>query len=212
MISISGIKYQEELEQMPYFNKKEAAALIGKQGRNLDKKITQLKKIGYLKTIRKGIYVSSAYADKESGESYMQFIANILRSPSYISTEYVMAREGLIPESVYWVTSVTVKSSRKYSNFLGNFLYRSIKKPLFLGIEEKSWDNNIIYMASKAKAVFDYFYLKSTYNIRADIHDARINWDNFSEDDLLELEKYVKVSKSIKMSNILKIIKKYHVS
>lgn len=137
MISISGIKYQEELEQMPYFNKKEAAALIGKQGRNLDKKITQLKKIGYLKTIRKGIYVSSAYADKESGESYMQFIANILRSPSYISTEYVMAREGLIPESVYWVTSVTVKSSRKYSNFLGNFLYRSIKKPLFLGIEEK---------------------------------------------------------------------------
>lgn len=197
---------------MPYFNKKEAAVVIGKQGKNLDKKIAQLGRIGYLKTIKNGLYVSGTYVDKEPGELYMQFVANILRSPSYISTEYVMAKEGLIPESVYWITSVTTKSSRKYSNFLGNFSYRNIKKPLFFGFRQVSWNGNIIYTASKAKALFDYFYLKSTYNIKADVYDARINWDNFSEDDLLELTEYVKLSKSIKMNNILKVIKKYHVS
>lgn len=197
---------------MPYFNKKEAAVLIGKQGKNLDKKIAQLRKIGYVKTMKNGLYVSAVYADKEFGESYMQFMANILRSPSYISIEYVMAREGLIPESVYWVTSITIKSSRKYSNFLGNYLYRNIKNSLFFGFKEKNWNNNSIYIASKAKAVFDYFYLKSTYNSRADVYDARINWDNFSEDDVSEFEKYVKLSKSIKMNTILKVIKKDYVS
>ena len=212
MVSISGIEYQKELEQLPYFNKNEAAVVIGKRGKNLDKKIARLSKIGYLKTIKKGLYVSAVYADSESGESYMQFVANILRSPSYISTEYVMAREGLIPESVYWITSITIKSSRKYSNFLGNYSYRNIKKSLFLGFEEKNWNNNIIYIASKAKALFDYFYLKSTYNIKADVYDTRINWDNFSKDGLLEFEKYVMLSKSIKMNNILKAIKKYYVS
>jgi hypothetical protein len=35
MISISGIKYQKELEAIPYFNKKQAGILIGKKGRNL---------------------------------------------------------------------------------------------------------------------------------------------------------------------------------
>jgi len=212
MISISGIEYQEELEKLPFFNKNTACILIGKQGKNLDKKIAQLGRIGYLKTIKKGMYVSTGYVDKELGESYMQFMANVLRSPSYISAEYVLAREGLIPESVYWITSITIKSSRKYSNFLGNYLYRNIKNSLFLGFKEKNWNNTIIYTASKAKALFDYFYLKSTYNIRADVYDARINWDNFSEDDLLELVKYVKLSKSIKMNNILNVIKKYYVS
>ena len=95
---------------------------------------------------------------------------------------------------------------------MGNYSYRNIKDSLFLGFKEKNWNNNIIYIASKAKALFDYLYLKSTYNIKADVYDARINWDNFSEDDLLELTKYVKLSKSIKMNNILKVVKKYYVS
>ena len=149
MISISGIEYQKELEQLPYFNKKEAAVLIGKQGKNLDKKIAQLARIGYLKTLKKGMYVSGTYVDKESGELYLQFAANILRSPSYISTEYVLAREGLIPESVYWITSVTIKSSRKYSNFLGNYSYRNIKLSLFLGFKEKRWNGLLHYLPHK---------------------------------------------------------------
>lgn len=212
MISISGIEYQKELEQLPYFNKNEAVVLIGKQGKNLDKKIAQLTRIGYLKTFKKGLYTSSVYADKEVGESYMQFTANILRFPSYISTEYVMALEGLIPESVYWVTSITLKSTRKYSNFLGNFSYRNIKNSLFLGFKEKNWNSNIVYIASKAKALFDYFYFKKMYNTKADIYDTRINWGNFSGDDLLEFDKYVKLSKSIKMKNIFEILKEDYVS
>lgn len=209
MISISGIKYQEELEKMPFFSKNEAGILIGKKGKNLDKKIAQLTKIGYLLNLKKGLYVSSVYVDRTEKEPYAEYIANILRTPSYVSTEYVLAKQGLIPESVFAVTSITLKTPRNYSNFLGNFYYRNIKKELFCGFEVRIWDGIMVYVASKAKALFDYFYLKKIRNVEADVFDTRINWDEFSFKDLKEFKRYVGLSKSIKMNKVLTAIEKY---
>ena len=61
MISISGIQYQNELNSLPYFNKNQAALLIGKKGKNLDKKLEQLKRIGYLKSLKNNYYVTEPY-------------------------------------------------------------------------------------------------------------------------------------------------------
>lgn len=208
MISISGIEYQKELQLLPYFNKSAALVLIGKKGKNLDKKVAQLTKIGYLETLKKGLYVSSAYVEKVPKEPYVEFIANILKTPSYISSEYVLAKEGLIPESVFLVTSITTKTPRSFSNFLGAFSYKNIKLELFTGYRESFWEDKIIYIATKAKALFDYFYLKKMENIEREVYDSRINWNNFSQDDLNEFEKYVTVSSSGKMINILRWVKK----
>jgi len=54
---IYGIKYQEELEKLPLFNKKTAEVLIGKKGKNLDQKILSLLNQGYLISLKKGWYV-----------------------------------------------------------------------------------------------------------------------------------------------------------
>ena len=203
--------YQKELELLPYFNKDAASVLIGKSGKNLDKKIAQLTKIGYLETLKKGFYVSSAYGEKVPKEPYIEFVANILRTPSYISSEYVLAKEGLIPESVFSVTSITTKTPRSFSNFLGTFLYKNIKSELFTGYRESFWEDKIVYIATKAKALFDYFYLKKMGNIEREIYDSRINWGNFSRDDLEEFEKYTIDLSGRKMINILSWIKKNYV-
>src|SRR3990167_6547201 len=42
-------------------------------------------------------------------------IANRLYAPSYISFEYAMSRYGLIPESVYAVTSATSRITRTFT-------------------------------------------------------------------------------------------------
>ena len=211
MISISGIKYQKELELLPYFNKNAASVLIGKKGRNLDKKIARLTKIGFLQTLKKGLYVSSAYVEKVSKEQYIEFVANLLKTPSYISSEYVLAKEGLIPESVFSVTSITTKTPRPFSNFLGSFLYKNIKQDFFTGYRESFWQDKIIYIATKAKALFDYFYLKKMENIEQGIYDSRINWGSFSQDNLKEFEKYVSLTHSRKMMNVLKCVRKNYV-
>ena len=45
-------------------------------------------------------------------------------------------------------------------------------------------------------------------NIEQEIYDSRINWNNFSQDDLKEFEKYVTATSGKKMVNILRWIKK----
>jgi len=209
MISISGIEHQEELEALPYFTKPAAGLLIGKKGKNLDKKIGRLSQIGFLKTLKKGMYTSSPFYESADKELYAQYLANRLRQPSYLSLEYVLAKEGLIPESVYSLTSVTLKTPRSYTNFIGNFTYRNIRKPLFCGYAVKKWQGKKIYLAGKAKALFDYFYLNEAADLEKGVVDARINPEALTGKDLAELAGYVSLAKSRKMVKILQIIKTY---
>lgn len=213
MISISGIRYQEKLELLPYFNKKAASLLIGKEGRNLDKKMGRLVEMGYLIVLKKGLYVTSAFLDKTNRELYSEYIANVLRVPSYVSLEYVLAKEGLIPETVFGITSLTVKTPRDYTSALGNFIYKNIKAELFTGYARKEWQDKVIYTASRAKALFDFLYLKSMPKTAEGVADLRVNWDNFGKNDLAEFCDYVDLSKSKKMFSVLVEIKSLnHVS
>ena len=212
MIGISGIKNQNKLEQLPYFNKRTAGFLIGKQGRNLDRKLEQLTKKKYLIRLKKGLYVTeSQLLSLEDKKGYGEYIANILRYPSYLSLEYVLSANNLIPEAVNVWTSITVKSSRVYSNDLGSYIYRNIKSELFVGFVKKDTGKLKVSVATLAKALFDYLYLKRNLNenLSYDLRDGlRINWDLFSKNDLNEFGKYVALSCSKKMMKVNKIIKK----
>lgn len=212
MISISGIKNQKELEDLPYFNKNTAGILIGKEGKNLDAKISQLTEKGYLITLKNGLYVTSIYYEKERNNPlYREYIANILRYPSYLSLEYVLFINNVIPESTYSLTSVTIKSSRTYTNELGTFIYQNMKDELFTGFQRKSYRFSEIAIATKSKALFDYLYLKSNLNkdIMEDLKDGlRINWEVFTKTDLAEFKTYVDLSESLKMRSVLSNIEK----
>ena len=209
MISIPGIEYQKELESLPFFTKSQARLLIGKTGRNLDAKLAQLKKVGYLVPLKKNLHVSDPYYQQTNRLFYGEYLAGILRSPSYLSLEYILAKESLIPEGVVNFTSITLKSSRAYGNAIGTFLYRNLKSDLFTGYIENSWEDKIIRRATLAKALFDWLYLQKLPHPRSDLaSDLRVNWDRFSPSDIKEFAGYVKLSSSSKMSRILKIIQK----
>ncbi|MDP3994619.1 MAG: hypothetical protein Q8P91_02215 [bacterium] len=208
MISISGIEYQKELEALPYFNKITAGILIGKQGKNLDKKISQLTRKQYFLTLKKGLYVSSAYAGKADKKMYLEYLANILRYPSYLSLEYALSEYGLIPEGILVLTSVTVKSGRAFDNSLGAFSYRSIKPELFSGFVQKDFADKKIKIAPPAKALFDFLYLRKMADMERELKSSlRINWEVLNEGDLKEFAGFVQESRSPKMKKVLKIIK-----
>ena len=68
-----------------------------------------------------------------------------------------------------------------------------------------------MYIATKAKALFDFLYLKRnlSQDYRYELNEGlRINWDAFTVEDLGEFENLVRVSKSIKLGRFLKEIKK----
>ncbi len=205
----------EYIDKLPYFNKVTLGVALGKSGQNLDYWIKTRLKSGEIIALKKGLFVSKMYVARieESSstyEKYIQFLANILRYPSYISLEYMLGIYGIIPEGIYVVTSITTKSSRLFTNKLGNFRYQNIKQDLFRGYKEFDYKNNSVRLATKAKALFDTIYLRSFGNssLEYELNEGlRLNLDDFSKDDINEFKKYVDLSGSAKMRKALKILK-----
>lgn len=197
------------MENKPYLTKIELGVLLEKKERNLDKKISQMIRDEALIPLKKGLYLNRIFYLKNK-INIEEYLSNIIFYPSYISLEYVLAKEGLIPESVFVYTCVTLKTTRQFNNKLGSFTYRKIKEKLFTGFVQKSYyDNYKIKIASKAKALFDYLYYKHLKALN-EINDLRINWKNLDKVDLQEFLYYVDLSESKKMMKIYKFMKKRH--
>ncbi len=100
-------------------------------------------------------------------------IANKLYQPSYISFETALSHYGIIPETVYTVTSATTKKSTEISAQHSNFKYYKIKKNLFFGYRPQKINNKTIIMAEAEKALLDYIYIlslkKGVFNSRLDL-------------------------------------------
>ncbi|MDO8610656.1 MAG: hypothetical protein Q7R95_08985 [bacterium] len=209
MGSITETENRELLENKPYFTKIELSVLLEKKGKNLDKKILQLTKNTNLISLKNGFYITKTYKTK-APTNYNEYLSNVLYYPSYLSLEYVLQKEGVLPESVMVYTSITNKTTKRFNNVLGSFNYRSIQKELFVGYQEVDfWQEYKIKIATKAKALFDFLYLKSFKNISflETINDLRLNYEVILETDLDEFEKYTNLINSPKMKKILKILR-----
>lgn len=209
MGSISKTENIKLLENKPYLTKTELSFLLDKKGKNLDKKILQLTKNNYLVSLKNGFYVTKTYITR-APINIGEYISNILCYPSYLSLEYVLQKEGVLPELVMVYTAITNKITKRFDNALGQFSYRSIQKDLFTGYQEiEFWQGYKIKVATKAKALFDFLYLKSFKNAPfvEIINDLRLNYEVISNNDLDEFEKYVKIISSPKMIRILKILR-----
>lgn len=208
------LKLKEMLEKLAYYTKQNLNLYLNKEGESLNYWIKKLINKGLLIPIKKGFYISSFYLDKvnekNETEEYLEYLAGIVRYPSYISLEYALAKYGLIPESVFRITSISKKTTRKYDSKLIAFSYRKIKENLFVGFIEKKYGRQTIRFATPSKALFDYLYLKKfasdpeieNYLLKT----GRINWRALEPTDKKLFSKYVDLSLSKKMNKILKIL------
>lgn len=196
------------MEQLPYFNKVTLGEMLKKEGENLNYWVKELLKKGEIISLKKGLYVGKDYLlslSKNPGlmEKYLEYLANVIRYPSYISLEYALSKYGIIPEGVYAITSITTKTGRTYKNKLGSFIYKSIRGDLFNGFNIIDFENQRIKFATKAKALFDLLYFRKAGNF----NDMRINWDQFDENDRQEFKKIVFESGSYKIKKLLRKLK-----
>lgn len=171
-------------------------------------------KKGDLVAVKKGEYILKDRYDKEQAKDlFLEYIANQLISPSYISVEYVLAKYQLLSEPVNTITSITVKSTREINNSIGVFRYYSIRKPLFNGYQIKYFYSAPVLEAEKSKALFDYLYLrfvKSRTVEKEDIENLRVNWKNFNQDDFKKADSYVSLSGNKNIIRAFGIIKKLY--
>ena len=133
---------------------------------------------GYIKKLIRGYYFLS---DLETNENVLFQIANRLYSPSYVSLQTALSYFGLIPETVYGITSVSTRKTSRFGTPLGEFIYRTITPRMFFGYDLVKWHHKCFRMATVEKAIVDYFYLTPALREKNDFAALRINRDIFFE-------------------------------
>lgn len=114
----------------------------------------RLKKQGYVESIKRGLY-------KLSGEQISDlYLANKLYEPSYISLEFALSYHSVIPETVYEITSVTPKATRRFEALGKIYSYRKIKQAAFTGYTIKKQRGFSFQIADAEKAFVDLTYFR----------------------------------------------------
>lgn len=194
------------VKTLPYFNLDDLASLE-KNKVYLKILLSRYNNSGKAIRLKKGVYVAKNYIDwlEKSGgiSAYPEFLAGVLYSPSYLSLDYILYKHNILTEMPVNFTAVTKKKTASFSNNFGNFFYHKIKDKLFSGYETKKEGDFVIFRASKAKALFDWLYLrKNSIANKEAAKELRLNLLSFSAEDKKELAKYVNMEGSKKMKEI----------
>ncbi|PIS17214.1 MAG: hypothetical protein COT59_01920 [Candidatus Nealsonbacteria bacterium CG09_land_8_20_14_0_10_42_14] len=187
----------EQLNTLLHFSKKTVYQLgeqFGLKNTSVDTYISRFLKRKEIIQLKKGLYLAADFFNKNRGDiSYSFYLANILRTPSYVSSWTALQYYNLTTESIYTITSVTPKVTRVYKTKAGTFAYQSIKKELFsdFSLVKGKFD---FFVASPAKALFDLLYFKTHQfrgikfeDIKPLVEELRIDID---EMDKLEQGKF----------------------
>ena len=194
------------VKTLPYFSLDDLASLE-KNKVYLKILLSRYEKSGKAIRLKKGIYAAKDYIDglekSDKISAYLEFLAGVLYSPSYLSLDYILYKHNILTEMPVNFTAVTKKKTASFSNILGNFFYHKIKDELFSGYETKKEGDFVIFRATKDKALFDWLYLRKNSIVNKEAaKELRLNLFSFSAKDKKELAKYIKMEGSVKMKEI----------
>ncbi len=194
----------EQLKLLPHFNKNTLYQLgkqLGLKDSTIDTYISRFLKYKEILHLRNGLYISADFFEKNKNDiSYSFYLANIVRTPSYVSSWAALQYYNLATEATHSITSVTLKVTRDYPTKAGNFAYQSIKKDLFsdFSLVKGKFD---FYIASPSKALFDLLYFRTHQfrgvkieGVKMLIEELRIDIDEIEK---AEQEKFYLMLKKI---------------
>jgi hypothetical protein len=202
---------QDQTKNLLIFNKN-ALRKLEPQKDALDGNIKYWLKNKKIIALKKGLYVLTEKYQKETNKDlFIEYIANQLIKPSYLSTEYILAKYQILTESVNAITSVTTKINREIINSIASFRYYSISPKLFTGFKVKYFNDAPILEAKKSKALFDFLYfrfIKNTEPSNTAVKNLRLNWENISAKEFRKAWSYSKFINSQKIKELFKLIQK----
>jgi hypothetical protein len=197
------MKYQEFKNALnkPYFRKLD---ILIHSLTVFDYQLSLWKKKGYIESVKRDLFVFSDEKEKLSSEE----ISSMLYEPSYLSLEFVLGYYGIIPEMVFAKTAVTTKTTRKFSNGFGLFVYRHIQPKLFFGYVAVDTAFGKYLLAEPEKALLDYLYFNlGKINNEQDVAELRINKEELLKIiDQKKLETYLGEFGTKKLERVIRMI------
>lgn len=116
--------------------------------------VYRLKKQGRIQSVKRGLY---KLPDEQVSDL---FLANKLYEPSYVSLELALSYHRVIPETVYEITSVTQKTTRRFETLGKVYSYRRVKKAAFAGYTTGKQQGSSFLIADPEKAFVDLNYFR----------------------------------------------------
>jgi hypothetical protein len=163
-------------------------------------------KAGHLIALKKGIYMHHRFYERHRQEAaFSPMVSAILLPQSYLSLEYVLQLHNILTEVTYPVTAITMKNTRTITNLLGVFSYRHVQAGLYQGFSVVEAFGVPYAIASKAKALFDYLYLRPLLGALSHdnlAEDLRLNLEDFTFEEQEEYAGYIQHIDDIKMRGV----------
>ena len=181
--------YQKLVGKKYYvFSFEDLCAFYPRQQRSgLRQYLSRWKKQGWIGSLKKGLYELTFPENLRLPDL---FIANKLYEPSYVSLETALSHYSILPEVSMAVVSVTAKTTRRFKNTHGLFLYRSVRPEAFrgYGIEKQNGFNVLI--AEPEKALVDYLYFKTLRTGKFDPAAERLDPKRVARLNKKKLDRY----------------------
>ena len=188
------MQYQELKEKLKDFAVFTLADIRKIEANFYRSRLNEWQSKGYKKKLRRGYYL---FSDEPLSEESLFLIANHLYEPSYVSLEMAFSRYGLIPESVYAVTSVTSKKPSSFETPVATFSYRRIKSELLFGYRLLSFRNPKHKISPAEKTGLEYLYNHSDVANTAAFEGLRFNSETFlAKADMAKLSHYADAFKN----------------
>jgi predicted transcriptional regulator of viral defense system len=183
----------EQLKPLPRFTKSavhQFGEQLGLKNATVDVYISRFLKSKEIFQLKKGLYVTADFFNKNKDDaSYSFYLANVIRTPSYVSSWAALQYYDLATEAIHSVTSITPKVTRHYETKAGNFEYQSIKRELFSGFSLMKGKFDF-FIATPSKALFDLLYFKTHQfrgteykEIKTLIEELRIDIDEMDKEE-----------------------------
>jgi predicted transcriptional regulator of viral defense system len=208
----------QQLNQIHYFTIESYMQLTGLDETGKAKARNQLSRAaqsGQILRLKRGLYITANFYRAYHDDSrFLPVISQIIHPLSYVSSLYILQQENIIPEAVYRVTAINVKKTSEIENPIAIFTYQHIKTSLYLGFTFEEFLGHPYYIASPAKALFDYLYLRpiprSLRKQRVSLAtELRLNMDEWTNTQKEELSSYISLSRSEKMRMIFRNLEKH---
>jgi predicted transcriptional regulator of viral defense system len=206
---MNQVNLLNKINKFPYFTLQTVQKLLNLSNISTRIRINREVRNKNIIRIKPGLYVTKEYINSlQDKEAYFKYISNKIKYPSYISTETVLQKYGILTEAVFAITAISMKKTKTYTNDLGVFKYSKINEKLYPnGIKTKTINGFEILEATKSKALFDYLYLKlyrySEFNSEL-LLSLRLNLEEVTAQEKDEFKTYCEMVGQEKFNKLTK--------
>ena len=179
-------------KKIPIFSVADTQGLFGLSKSAAVKVLYRYAKNGFIIRLKRGLY---AFPDTLPPDL---FITNKLYEPSYISLQFALSYHGVIPETVYEITSITTKATRRFKVRGKIYTYRRIKRQAFSGYQAERQAGVSFLIADPEKAFVDLLYFR--------LHSGKKPLSRFSKEKINPAKalRYAELFRNSKLTGIIK--------